>query len=237
MRRIKRIFVIYLITTGLAANAFILYLAAGGPIFVDRWLDVKEPPVKADFIICATGGVTANNLPNDAGWQCIYTAVQLYYDGLGKKIIFTGGGATKISEAEIYAEAAGWIGCPEEAKGYEPGAASTAEHAIKLLQLSNLGIGKETSLNIVSFDLHSLRLALCFRKAGFKNFHIVSAYMSQTADSSITRRLRVSRFDFYKPNDKSYADIFNRLGVQSGRLFYALREIAAIAFYKLKGVA
>jgi hypothetical protein len=237
MRRIKRILKIYLIITGLAANVFILYLAAGGPIFIDRWLAVAESPVKADFIICPTSGVTANNLPNDAGWQCIYTAVQLYYDGMGNKIVFTGGGAAKISEAEIYAEAAGWIGCPEEAKSYEPGATSTAEHAMRLLQLSNLGISKETTLNIVSFDLHSLRLALCFRKAGFKKFHIVSAYTSQTANPSIARRLRVSRFDIYKPNGKSYADIFNRLSWQSGRLFYALREIAAIAFYKLKGVA
>jgi uncharacterized SAM-binding protein YcdF (DUF218 family) len=237
MRRIKKILKSYLLITGLAANVFFIYLAAGGPIIIDRWLVVTEPPIKADFIICPTGGVTANYLPNDAGWQCINTAVQLYHDGLGKKIIFTGGGVAKISEAEIYAEAAGWLGCPEDARGFEPGATNTAEHSMRLLQSSILGISKETALNIVSFDLHSRRLALCFRKAGFKKFHIVSDYMSQTADPSIERRLRVSRFDFYKPNGKSYADIFNRLSWQSDRLFYALREVAAIAFYKLKGVA
>jgi hypothetical protein len=237
MRRITRILKYYLIITGLTANIFVLYLAAGGPILIDRWLMIADSPVKADYIICPTSGVTADNLPNDVGWQCIYTAVQLYYDGLGKKIVFTGGGAANLSEAEIYAEAAGWIGCPEEAKDFEPGATSTAEHAMRLLQSGNLGISKATVLNIVSFDLHSRRLALCFRKAGFKKFSIVSAYTSKTTDPSIARRLRTSRFDLYKPNGKSYADIFNRLSWRSGRLLYALREVTAIAYYKLKGVA
>lgn len=237
MKKIIRLLKTYLIVSGVAANALVLYLAAGGSILIDRWLAVTEPPIHADLIICPTGGVTDNNLPTEAGWQCIYTAVQLYFDGMGKKIIFTGGGAMKISEAEIYAEAAGWLGCPEEAKGFEPGAANTAEHSMRLLQSGNLGISRETALNIVSYDLHSRRLALCFRKSGFKKFHIVSAYRSQNADPSIVRERRVSRYEFYRPNDKSYADIFNRVGGQSARLFYALREAAAIAFYKLKGVA
>jgi hypothetical protein len=235
MKRVQKILRIYLISIGLAANILVLYLAAGWPILIDRWLDVTEAPIKADLIICPTSGLTANNLPIQGGLQCVYTAVQLYVDGLGKKIIFTGGGTSQISEAEIYAEAAGWLGCPNSAKGFEPDAGSSAEHPKRLLQSSNMGINKETKLNIVSEELHSRRLALCFRKAGFNKFHMVSAYAAKKAEPSITRQFLVSRFDSYKPNGKSYADIFNRLSLYSGRLLYALREVAAIAFYKLKG--
>jgi hypothetical protein len=237
MKRVQRILKRYLIITGLSANILVLYLAAGGPIFIDRWLDVTGAPIKADLIICPTGGVTGNNLPTDAGWQCIYTAVQLYADGLGKKIIFTGGGTSKMSEAEIYAEAAGWLGCPETARDIETDARDSAEHSQRLLQYSNIGINKGIAMNIVSSRIHSRRLALSFRKTGLNNFQMVSAYTSEKAKPSIARQFLVSRVGSYKPNGKSYADIFNQLSGQSSLLFASLREVAAIAFYKLKGVA
>jgi len=85
---------------------FVVWMAAGWPIYFDRWLVKSERPISGEAIICITGGILANNLPSEEGWRRIYTAVQLYFDGYGLKIIFTGGGASKISMAEVYAEVA-----------------------------------------------------------------------------------------------------------------------------------
>ena len=235
MTRAKKILVAYLLGTGLAANIFVIWTVVGGPIFIDRWLDATGPPLHADLIICPTAGLSANYLPTESGWQSIYTAVQLYFDGLGKKIIFTGGGTGKISEAEIYAEAAGWLGCPDDAKGFEPGAGSTAGHARNLLQARDLDINRQTSLNVVSSRIHSRRLALCFRKAGFENFRLVSGYAARKAQPTLVRDRLVSRFDSYSPSGNSYDDIFNRLRRQSGTLLESLREVAAIIVYKFRG--
>ncbi len=236
MNRMKRAVVAYLAAAGLAANVFLLWIGAGGPIFIDRWLDVTGAPRPAELIICPTAGLAGNNLPGEGGWQVLYTAVQLYFDGLGKKIIFTGGGTGKITEAEVYAEAAGWLGCPEEGRGFEPGAVSTAEHPEKLLQDPGLGISRETALNIVSSRIHSRRLALCFKKAGFRNFNLVSSYVARKAEPALIRENRVSRFADHQPSGKSYDDFLNRLRWQSGRLFESLREVAAIVIYKLRGL-
>lgn len=153
--------------TGVAANLFLIWMAAGWPIFFDRWLNISAPAAAAEFIICPTGGLSSSNLPTDVGWHRIYTAVQLYLDGFGKKIIFSGGGVGTVTEAEIYAEAAGWLGCPADARVLEPGATSTVKHPTRLLQTEGLGITRETVLNIVTFDIHSRQVALCFKKAGF----------------------------------------------------------------------
>jgi len=235
MKNAKKVLKAYLIAAGLAANILFIWLAAGGPIFIDRWLDASETPMPAAFIICPTAGLAGSNLPTATGWQCVYTAVQLYFDGLGDKIIFTGGGAGNMTEAEIYAEAAGWLGCPEEARAFEPGATSTAEHPTRLLQDTHLGITRDASLNVVSSALHSRRMALCFRKAGFKNFRIVTDHIAKKAGPSVVREYRVSRFAAHRPSGKSYDDPFNRLRWQGGRLLEGLREVAAIMIYKLKG--
>ncbi len=235
MKNVKKVLKTYLIVAGLAANLLFIWLAAGGPIFIDRWLDASETPAPATVIICPTAGLTSGDLPTETGWHSIYTAVQLYFDGLGGKIIFTGGGAGNMTEAEIYAEAAGWLGCPEEARAFEPGATSTAEHPAKLLREVELGITRDTALNVVSSDLHSRRMALCFKKAGFRNFRVVTSHIAKKAGPSVVRELRVSQFAAHRPSGKSYDDLFNRLRWQNSRLLEALREVAAIMVYKLKG--
>ncbi len=235
--RAKTAFKYYLIGTGLAANFLVIWIAAGGPIFIDRWLDVTGPPAPAAYVICPTAGLSGANLPTEAGWSCIYTAVQLYLDGFGNRIIFTGGGTGKVTEAEVYAEAAGWLGCPRDAVEFEPGAASTAEHPRYLLKSAAVSIDRTTRLNIVGSRIHSRRLALCFKKAGFVNFRLVSGYVSKRAEPGLVRELLVSRFTSYRPSGKTYDDILNRLRWQSGRLFESLREIVAITVYKMRGEA
>ena len=141
--RVKRILVVYLIVTGVLANVFVVWMAAGWPMGFDRWLVVDETPRRADYIVCLAGGTAGDNIPTEDGWDRIYTTVQLWFDGYAPKIVFTGGGAGEISESEVYAEFAGWFGCPEEALFFEPGAAGTADHPTKLLETRALGLRKD----------------------------------------------------------------------------------------------
>ena len=67
----------------------------------------------ARAIVCIAGGMSGQNLPLEDGWERVYTAVQLQADGFGPTIVFSGGGTAQISEAEVYAEAARWLGAPD----------------------------------------------------------------------------------------------------------------------------
>jgi uncharacterized SAM-binding protein YcdF (DUF218 family) len=235
MKKVRKIVVIYLVACGIALNVFLLWMAAGWPILIDRWLVKTERPVQADYIVCLSGGVTGDNLPSEAGWRRVYTAFQLYLDGYGKKIVFSGGGASEVSEAEVYAEAVVWLGCPEHSVAFEPGAGSTADHPLSLLRSDELGIGRESGLNIVTSPLHSCRTALCFKKAGFKNFRVVTNYVSRKQDPALVRQLRTSRFESFRPSGKTYDDILMRLRWRSSYFFEALREAAAIGWYWING--
>lgn len=225
-----------LFTCGVVFVAGTIWMAAGGPLFFDRLLIKNEPPQKADYIVCVTGGISADCLPGEDGWRRIYTAVQLYLDGYAPKIIFSGGGPEKVTEAEIYAEAAGWLGCPPEAIFFEPGASSTADHPSFLLRCGRPDLTKEARLNIVTTPLHSRRTAGVFRKAGFTQVRVVSEYKARkVSDPAVVRSLRVSRFPEHIASGKRYDDVFNRLKWGTNTLFTSLREVAALISYKIKG--
>jgi uncharacterized SAM-binding protein YcdF (DUF218 family) len=213
-------------------------MAAGWPIVFDRLLIRSEKPIEAEYIICLTGGVTKDFLPGEAGWQRIYTAVQLYLDNYAPKIIFSGGGAKEISEAEVYGEAAQWIGCPKEVIIYEPQAKDTSEHPGKILSISGLNISRESRLDIVTSNLHSRRTYLCFKKHGFTNFRIITHYSSMhPIDLSKVRTLKKTRFQEFQKNGRKSQDAINRFKERLDNFLTALREIVAIALYKMKGVA
>ena len=227
---------LYLIVCGSIATLGTLWLVLDLPIFFDRFLIDSQPPIEADYIVCVAGGLSSDYLPTEDGWQRIYTSVQLYFDGYAPKIIFSGGGAEKVTEAEVYAEAAAWFGCPAANILFEPGANSTAEHPGCLLKLSHLNISKSTRLNIVTTPLHSRRTAGVFKKAGFTNYRLVTQYSARKSkDPLVVRSLRESRFAEFQPNGKSYDDIFNRLKWRTGYFFSSLRELAALVSYKIKG--
>ncbi len=223
-----------LIAIGGIATLYLVWMAAGWPIFLDRFLDVSVPAKPAEFIVCLSGGLAANNLPTSDGWSRIYTAVQLQADGFGRKIVFSGGGAGKVTEAEVYGEAAGWLGCPEAAMEFESDATSTAEHAVMLLKSKALGISRQTPLNIVTSPLHSRRVSLCFKKAGFVNFRVVARHEASKAGPGVARESMASRFGSHVPSGKSYNDILTELRERNSYLFAALREVTAIIVYKLK---
>lgn len=235
-RKLIKIFRSYFIFSGILFNLFFIWMAAGWPIYFDRFLIISDKPQPANYIICLTAGLGANNLPTDDGWGRIYTAAQLFFDGYAPKILFTGGGAEKVSEAEVYAEVARWFGCPEEAMEYEVGAGSTADHPKFLLELKSINISKATPLLIVTSPLHSRRTALCFRKQGFSSFRVIANYRAtKISDPMKVRELRVSQFASYKPSGKIYGDIFFKLRWRTSYFFAALREIFALLGYKIKG--
>jgi uncharacterized SAM-binding protein YcdF (DUF218 family) len=232
----KKTVTIYLIVAGIIAQVFFLWMVFGWPIYFDRWLSVSDTPGKANFILCITGGLAGNNLPTDDGWGRIYTAAQLYFDGYAPIVIFSGGGMERITEAEVYAEVAQWFGCPKSAVVFESGATSTAEHPARILNLKEPKIRANDPLIIVTSPLHSRRTALCFKKAGFTNFSMVTSYVARKkAEPATVRTLRESKFSEYKPSPKRYDDIFNRLRWRIDYFFYAVRELFAIGIYKLKG--
>ena len=235
INKIKKVIKIYLLVAGIGFNIFIFWLAADLPIFIDIFLIKSEEPIVGEAIVCISGGMGGNNLPTEQGWQRIYTTAQLYFDGYASKIIFTGGGTAKTTEAEVYAEAAHWFGCPEEAMVFDPYPSSTAEHPLNILKNDLLDINRHSSLNIVTSALHSKRTAMCFKKNGFTNFRIITYYTSKKLDPRIVRSLRISRFETFQPSKKKYNDIFMRLRQRTSYFFTALRELAAISWYKIKG--
>ena len=238
MKKLRGIFRTHLVVSGALGHIFILWMAAGWPLGFDRWLIESDAPRRADYIVCLGGGLGGDNIPTEAGWSRIYTAVQLWFDGYAPKIVFTGGGTGGISESEVYAEFAAWLGCPKEALGHEVGAAGTADHPAKLLGTVGLGILRDSPLLIVTSPLHSRRAAMVFRKAGFTNFRMVTGWSARaTQDPAKVRALRTSKFETFRPSGKNYGDVFNRLKWRTAYFFDAVREAAAILAYKLRGRA
>lgn len=237
----------YLYSTGILAIIVVLWPVFDLPLFIDRLCIRAGEAIEADYIICAAAGLTKGNLPTDDGWGRIYTSVQLYLDGFGRKIIFTGGGSSQISEAEVYAEAAQWLGMGEGDAILDPGPNRTSEHPKNLLTLGDVEIRREMALNIVTSKLHSKRTSLCFKKAGFMNFRLVTDYtatgermvdnrtVSRLHAEPFLRAIKTSQLPAFKQSDKVYDDIFTRLKWRSAYLFTTLRELSAMLIYRLKG--
>jgi len=238
MRLLKKglkILKVYVIICGIVVQVFVVWMLSGWPIFIDRLVTRAETPVAAEAIVCLAGGISHDNLPTQDGWLRIYTAVQLYFDGYAPKIIFTGGGSSQITEAEVYAECAVWLGCPKKAIVIDPFPSQTSEHPQNILRIKDPALSTESILDIVTTPLHSKRAGLCFKKAGFKYIRVIVDYSSQKKDPAIVRSLMASRFKTHEPSGKVYNDVFRRLKYRSGYFFETLREIAAILSYKIQG--
>lgn len=229
MKKIKKILKIYLIVIGILAHVGLFWMGMKWPLVFDSWLRVSHSPKQAEAIVCLSGGITGNNLPTERGLQRVYTAVQLYADGWAPRVIFTGRGGSSLSEAEVYAEAACWLGLPEQAVLVEPSSESTAEHPENLLKLNEMGLERSSSLLIVTSPFHSRRAYLCFKKDGFSNFRMITGYRAEV------RSLMESRIKDYKPSQKKYDDFFFRMMQRSSYFWMVVREYAAIGWYWLRG--
>jgi uncharacterized SAM-binding protein YcdF (DUF218 family) len=208
---------------------------AGGSAGLGRFVTESDIPRPSRAIVCLTGGLGAHALPTADGWDRVYTAVQLLADGQAPVIVFSGGGAEHVSEAEVYSEAARWLGCPPGAIVLDPVPGSTAEHPRNLLKVGAIDIRRDTPLIVVTSPLHSKRAAMCFRRAGFSEVRLVSFYEART--SPLARSRKRSEVPSFAPNGRSYGDPLNRLrwGLDDGII--ALRELVAIGVYRFRGQA
>jgi len=211
------------------------WLMSGRSLGLERLVTESDVPQPAQVIVCLGGGIADHALPTPEGWDRIYTAVQLQADGLAPTIVFTGGGSNRVSEAEAHAEAARWLGCPPDAVVLDPSSGSTADHPRSLLKTKTISVRQDTSLLIVTSPLHSKRAAMCFRKAGFSNFRMITSYEARY--SPLARTGMRSALPWFKPVRKSYGDPLNRLRWEFNDVVVALREIVAIAVYRYRGEA
>lgn len=227
MRLIRRAFCLVTMLTFVG----VVWLVAGGPIYVDRWLNVTEPPVKSDAIVVLAGG-TVGNLPLSQGWDRLTTAANLFTDQMAPVVIFSGGGTSKIAEAEIYANAAAWLGVPRSAMTFESKAQTTGDHGFALLDVtlpSGQAITTSTPLLVVTSTFHSRRALYSFARAGFTNVRIVSRYSARGPAPAGSPAALTSTIPTHQPSGKSYDDFLFRSAYRSFDLFIGLREVGAIA--------
>jgi uncharacterized SAM-binding protein YcdF (DUF218 family) len=181
----RRLLRAYLLVTGAASTALVLWLVSPVPLYLNRPLLWNESPVPAAAIVCLGSGAD-DGLPSPNGWHRIRTSVRLYREGFAPVVIFSGGpvedsGGRPI--AEIYAEAARLIGLPPAAVVIEPRARNTADHPRRLLETGPLQAhgGTNTPLLVVTTAYHGLRAALCFRRAGFLKTRVITGFAGPEA--------------------------------------------------------
>jgi uncharacterized SAM-binding protein YcdF (DUF218 family) len=211
----------YLLTTGAVTTLFLIWILSPLPLWVDIPLIQNDTPVRSFAIVCLGSG-SENGLPSSSGWQRIRTSVALFRDGFAPIVIFTGySGAGPRSVAEIYAEAAAWIGLPPKAVRLEPKARNTHEHPIRLLSmdLGNPSPLKSTALLLVTSPYSARRARLVFQKAGFTGIRVVTSYGELDPDSHF----------------ESSGGQGLRLMTRISRVIVAAWEWAALAYYKAHG--
>jgi uncharacterized SAM-binding protein YcdF (DUF218 family) len=213
----------YLMTAGALATLLAVWLVSPLPLVVEDGLIVNERPVRADAIVCLSGG-SVQGLPSSSGWRRIATAARLYKEGFAPLVVFSGGiGSGGRSEAQIYSEAAAALGLPEAAVRLEPLSETTAEHPGRVAELADIrargGLG--ASLLIVTSPYHGRRAKGVFRKAGFTNFRVVTTWGVRGGPNP-TRQPRTLEIG-QKGIDRLY------------RFITATREWAALAYYRARG--
>lgn len=246
-RGIVRVLWRALCAAGVLTLAGVLWLAAGGPTGIDRWLDVTQAPLQADAIVVLGGGTNGDNLPLPQGWERLSAAARLYADGFAPVVVLSGGGTSRVSESEIYGNAAAWLGIPREAMVFEAKAQSTADHGrtIRGMVLPNgTAIGPDTPLLVVTSAFHSRRALLSFSKAGFTHVRVVSRYATTPAARAVNRPpdtatapaalpagsplTLTNTVTGYQPSGKVYGDVLFRLAYRAFDFFIGLREVGAV---------
>jgi uncharacterized SAM-binding protein YcdF (DUF218 family) len=212
------------------------WLALGGPIGVDTWLDVTEPPVPSAAIVVLAGGTNGRNLPLAQGWDRLVTANELFADRYAPVVVISGGGSSAVAEAEVYANAATWLGVSREAIVFETRAQGTKDHGAVLRGLALADgsvIGVDSPLLVVTSTFHARRALLSFHRAGFRRVRIVASYTARRDDAGVTAppgspAALTSTVADHRPSGKRYDDPLFRLAYRSFDLFIGLREIGAI---------
>jgi uncharacterized SAM-binding protein YcdF (DUF218 family) len=231
--------------SGVLTLVLMLWLAAGWPVGIDRWLDVTEPAVPAAAIVVLGGGTGVSGLPLQQGWERINTAHRLFAGGFAPVVIFSGSGTMNVSQSEIYANAAAWMGIPRSVMVLEATAGSTQDHGPALRGMvlpTGTVIGSDTPLLVVTSAFHSRRTLMAFSRAGFTRVRVVSAASENFPDSADGRAAAAgaapegtvrpdtlrNTVTGYVPSDKRYDDVLFRLAHRTYEFFINLREVGAI---------
>jgi len=232
-----------IVVAGVLMLAGVAWLASGAPVGVDAWLDVTQTPAPAEAIVVLGGGTTGDNLPLPQGWERLTAAARLYADGFAPVVIVSGGGTSGVSEAEIYANAAVWLGIPRAAMVFEAKAHSTSDHGhvLRGFELPNgRTIGPDTPLLVVTSTFHSRRALLAFSRAGFTRVRVVSRYTSTPSTRAVvpghvaaapkagSPAALTNTVDGYQPSGKRYDDVLFRLAYRAFDFCIGLREVGAI---------
>jgi uncharacterized SAM-binding protein YcdF (DUF218 family) len=219
------------VTTCIVTFLCVVWLVAGGPIYVDRWLDVTQPPVRSEAIVVLGGG-TVGNLPLPQGWDRLTAAANLFTDQMAPVVIFSGGGTSSVAEAEVYANAGAWLGIRRTAMTFESKAQTTGDHGFALLGVtlpSGRAVTTSTPLLVVTSAFHSRRALYAFARAGFTNVRIVSTYTARGPAPAGSPAALTSTIPTHRPSGKSYNDFLFRSAYRSFDLFIGIREVGAIA--------
>lgn len=221
---------------GLCAALALTALALEWPVGIDRWVDVSGRPARAAAIVVLGGGTAAGNLPLPQGWERLHTAAELYADGWAPVVVLSGGGTSSVSEAEIYANAASWLGIDRPAMVIEPLSQRTADHGLALRGFvlpDGRRLESDTPLLVVTSAYHSRRALLSFARGGFTRVRVVSGYTARRGPGSrpvapgSPAALR-STVPGYAPSGRVYGDVLFRLANRSRDVFLSLREAAAM---------
>lgn len=231
---------------GVLTLVLLLWLAAGWPIGIDRWLDVTEPPVPAAAIVVLGGGTGVAGLPLQQGWERINTAHRLFAGGFAPVVIFSGSGTMNVSQSEIYANAAAWMGIPRSVMVLEATAGGTQDHGHALRGMTlptGAVIAADTPLLVVTSAFHSRRALMAFSRAGFTRVRVVSQFTGSPPDApgapaapavgdvpegTVSPDALTNSVADYQPSDKRYGDVLFRLAYRTFDFFINLREVGAI---------
>jgi uncharacterized SAM-binding protein YcdF (DUF218 family) len=148
------------------ATALVLWLASLGLVL----LAGLRPALRPADAILVLGAAQYNGRPSPVFQARLDYALQLYRDGLARRIIFTGGvgAGDTLSEGEVGRRYAIAQGLPESAALVERRGMTSAESvgaAAALMHASEL-----RSALVVSDSYHMLRLELLGRRAGIHTF-------------------------------------------------------------------
>ena len=206
---------------GAATTLFLLWVVSPLPLAIDRPLMENDAPIRSAAIVCLGSG-SDHGLPSSSGWQRIRTSVALFRDGYAPVIVFSGNSRTsRRSEAEIYSEAARWIGLPPQAVRLEPLARNTLEQA-RLLGDEGSGstrLARSAPLLLVTSPFHARRVRGVFRKAGFTSIRVVTSWRDTDSNHG----------------EEPFASVGARAVSRISWALVAVREWGALAYYRAHG--
>jgi len=175
-----------------------------------RPLALESAPVKSDIIAVLGGGVGESGKVGQGYEERVDTAVKLYADAMGGKIVFISGYRYIMKEAEVMKALSVSMGVKESDIITEDSPVNTYE-MIKLLGNLARKNGWE-SIILISSPYHMLRLrGLCDKYLAGKNIY------------------------FVPPGKCSFFE--NKNGIRPAQLKAIIHEYMAILYYRLKGYA